>query len=422
MERKMKHFAGDSFFTAGGNLDVSSTQPLTVAFIGGSLTEGEIDYEGTSLENQDLKWSNVVIRFLSGLFPLRPLKAINVGLGGTGSEYGAARFEHDVLSHDPDLIFIEFSCNDCPTSEADCEGFGKRYRQMYLESMIRQCMRAPKVPAIVYMHVPVPYGEKQMRLFEKGCAIKQEVLDHYGIGTINAMADFAHEFAARQKENPDLTREEFLKQYYEQYESGGFNVHPYASGYLFFALSVINALGKEPEKYFSPFQMREEIYCREDEKQVNLACRYLGVTSDRIDYRGEWRLYTAERPFENNDPTLRMNPNRLRKACHFPRGIMQVENPCGASFSFETEADRICMPHISAKAGLCATVYADGQKVGEATCQSIWHGMNYMGSWIPLPKGKKSIRFEIQDASAEPSLFRFGYIIEGFENESGSCL
>jgi Zn-dependent peptidase ImmA (M78 family) len=57
-------------------------------------------------------------------------------------------------------------------------------------------MRAPKVPAIVYMHVQVPYGEKQMRLFEKGCAIKQGVLDHYGIGTINAMADFAREFAA----------------------------------------------------------------------------------------------------------------------------------------------------------------------------------------------------------------------------------
>ena len=44
MNKNAKTFAGDAFFTAGGKLDVSSTQPLTVAYIGGSLTEGEVDY------------------------------------------------------------------------------------------------------------------------------------------------------------------------------------------------------------------------------------------------------------------------------------------------------------------------------------------------------------------------------------------
>ncbi|MBO5716352.1 MAG: SGNH/GDSL hydrolase family protein, partial [Clostridia bacterium] len=126
MENKKKIFAGDSFFTAGNQLDVASTAPLTVAFIGGSLTEGEVDYEGTTLENENLKWANVVIKFLSGLFPLRPIKAVNAGLGGTGSDYGAMRFDRDVLSHKPDLVFIEFSCNDTPGCEADCEGNGKR--------------------------------------------------------------------------------------------------------------------------------------------------------------------------------------------------------------------------------------------------------------------------------------------------------
>ena len=71
MKQLEKIFAGTTFFTHGGQLDVTSTEPLTVAFIGGSLTEGEVDYEGTSLDNENLKWANVVIRFLSGLFPLR---------------------------------------------------------------------------------------------------------------------------------------------------------------------------------------------------------------------------------------------------------------------------------------------------------------------------------------------------------------
>ena len=230
MDRKNKIFAGTTFFTHGGELNVSSTQPLTVAFIGGSLTEGEVDYEGTSLENENLKWANGVIRFLSGLFPLRPIKAVNVGLGGTGSQYGAIRFARDVLSHEPDLVFIEFSCNDCPSSDAACEGQGKRDRQVYLESMIRQCMEMDKVPAVIYMHVPVPYDEEHMRLYRKGCEIKQEVLDHYGIGTVDAMADVMREFEAEQLKDPSLTREDFLRRHYEQYENGSFNVHPYASG------------------------------------------------------------------------------------------------------------------------------------------------------------------------------------------------
>ena len=74
MKQSQKKLAETSFFTLGGQLNVSSKEPLTVAFIGGSLTEGEVDYEGTSLDNENLKWANVVIRFLSGLFPLRPMK------------------------------------------------------------------------------------------------------------------------------------------------------------------------------------------------------------------------------------------------------------------------------------------------------------------------------------------------------------
>ena len=415
MKQLEKIFAGTTFFTHGGQLDVTSTEPLTVAFIGGSLTEGEVDYEGTSLGNENLKWANVVIRFLSGLFPLRPIKAVNVGLGGTGSQYGAIRFARDVLSHSPDLIFIEFSCNDCPPSDAACEGQGKKERQIYLESMIRQCMEMDKVPAVIYMHVPVPSAPEQMRLYRKGCALKQEVLDHYGIGTVDAMADVLREFEAEQAKDCSLTWEGFLRRYYEQYESGAFNVHPYAAGYLLFATSVINALMRSPEIYLRPFQMKDALYCKDFQSEVNERYHYLPAASERFSYEGDWTLYTAEHPYESDDPTLRIRPNRLTRAHQFPDGVMQTYEPHGASFSFDTEADRICMPHVSAKAGLGATVYADGIQVGQTTCRSPWHGMNYTGPWIPLPKGKKRIQFVVDDAHEDASVFRFGYVIEAFE-------
>ena len=417
MNEKTKIFAGNSFFTPGGNLDVSSTEPLTVAFIGGSLTEGEVDYEGTSLSNPNLKWANVMTGFLSGLFPFRPVKAVNAGLGGTGSRYGAARFARDVLSYEPDLVFIEFSCNDTPMVEEDCNEDGKNERQVWLESMIRQCMMADKVPAIVYVHVPVPYEEDLFKLFRIGCGFKQEVLDHYGIGTVDAMGDVLHELEVAKAADPDMTREKFLAQYYEQYADGTFNVHPFGSGYMLFAMSIINTIMKSPERYLRPFKMMSEPFCKEFTTEVNLWHSYLPASSDRITYEGNWTLYTSENPFVTDDPTLTINLDRYRLPHQFPKGIMQSEMPKNAAFTFETEADRICFPHISAKGGLNATVYADGKNVGTATCLSPWHGMNYTGPWIMLPKGKKQIRVEVEEAHGDGKVFRFGNVIEAFETD-----
>lgn len=418
MKDSLKTFAGDSFFTPGGKLDVSSTEPLTVAFIGGSLTEGEVDYEGTSLSNPNLKWANVLVGFLSWLLPFRPIKAVNAGLGGTGSQYGAARFSRNVLSYNPDLIFIEFSCNDSPMLEEECNEDGKNERQIWLESMIRQCMAADKVPAVVYVHVPVPYEENIMRLFRKGCQFKQEVLDHYEIGTIDAMADVMHEFETLRSADPTWTRERFLRQYYEQYADGTFNVHPYGSGYMLFAMSIINALTRSPERYLRPFKMQPKPYCKAFDREVNLRYSNIPAASDRITYQGNWTLYTSEAPFITDNPGATINADRYTLPHQFPEGIMQTEMPTSASFSFETEADRICMPHISAKSGLDAKVYANGQAVGVTTCSSPWHGMNYTGPWIDLPKGKKQIKFEIENATEDATVFRFGYIIEAFEKDN----
>ena len=245
--------------------------------------------------------------------------------------------------------------------------------------------------------------------------LKQEVLDHYGIGTVDAMADVLHEWEAEQAKDPALTWEAFLQKYYEQYDNGGFNVHPYASGYLLFASSLINALMRSPERFLKPFTAREELYCKDSAADIRERYRYLPAADHRISYEGDWTLYTAEHPYASEDPTLLIRPNRLTRPHQFPEGLMQTCGSRGASFSFDTEADRICMPHLSAKAGLGASVYADGVPVGQTSCRSPWHGMNYTGPWIPLPKGKKRVRFEIEDAREDAKVFRFGYVVEAFK-------
>lgn len=94
---------------------------------------------------------------------------------------------------------------------------------------------------------------------------------------------------------------------------------------------------------------------------------------------------------------------------------MQIENPSSASFSFETDADKICLVCISAKAGLGSKAFVDGIELGEASCYSPWQSMNYTTPWITLPKGTKHIRFEIENAHEDATVFRFGYVIECFE-------
>lgn len=416
MEEKI--FASKTFFTAGGKIDTTSTEPLSVVFIGGSLTSGDIDYEGTELTDWNMKWPNTVLRFLAGLFPSRKISAYNAGVGGTGSQYGALRFQRDVLAHNPDLVFIEFSVNDCPP-KADLEREHVLHRQMYMESMIRQCMEAPKVPVIIYSHLPYPVKPTDELYFnhKKSIEVKEEILDYYGIHAINVMEDILAEYEARKAENPSLTYDEFYLGYYRQCEDGHFDVHPHAWGYKLFNMSIVNAIMKNPEKYFAPFKMKSDVYCKGHEYEVFERSNYVPACSDRFTYNGDWTLYTKENPFvtEEGDRNISIGNSRYDKI-DFPLGIMQTYMPKeGTSFEFDTEADRFCMPHPSARWGLEANVYADGALVRKIGCRSIYHSMNYTSSTIELPKGKKHIKIVIDPVAEEQVIFRFGYIVEMFD-------
>ncbi|MDY3846397.1 MAG: SGNH/GDSL hydrolase family protein [Eubacteriales bacterium] len=418
MENKI--FSGDSFFTAAGNVDTMSTEPLSVVFLGGSLTSGDIDYEGTSLTDWNMKWPNTVLRFLNGLFPSREITAHNAGLGGTGSQYGAMRFAKDVLAYSPDLIFIEFSVNDMPNihHERSVNREGCLWRQKFLENIIRQAMNCEKVPAIVYVHLPVPalIGSERNLAHRLSCEFKEDMLRYYDIGTIDVYDVILNEFECRKKMDSSLTLQEFLKQYYHMYDSGVFDVHPHAWGYKLFNLAVVNALMKEPQKYLRPFKMRKDIYCKGEDEIVNRTFNYIKCGDERIKYTGDWKIYTAENKLVTDNSFLAIPDGKYTNNNDFPDGIAQVYMPKDeASFEFDTEADAVCFPHVSSKLGLGSTIYADGEKVGEFTCFSNYQGMNYSGDEIKLPKGKKHVKVKINNPTETATVFRYGYVVEIFD-------
>ena len=81
-------------------------EDLCVAFIGGSITEG---YSSTS---HDKCYAKLIHDWWVKTCPDSTISYVNAGIGGTGSDYGAARVGRDVLTHAPDVVFVDFTVND----------------------------------------------------------------------------------------------------------------------------------------------------------------------------------------------------------------------------------------------------------------------------------------------------------------------
>jgi len=82
-------------------------EPLNVVFLGGSLTWGAnaSDPQTTSYRGRMMTW-------LREQYPNTPITFHDAAIGGTGSQLGMYRLERDVLSHKPDLVFLDFTVND----------------------------------------------------------------------------------------------------------------------------------------------------------------------------------------------------------------------------------------------------------------------------------------------------------------------
>ena len=81
-------------------------QPITLAFLGGSITQGSL---ASIPENC---YAYRVFKWWQETFPGSNMTFVNAGIGGTTSQFGVARVGEDVLSYRPDFVLMEFSVND----------------------------------------------------------------------------------------------------------------------------------------------------------------------------------------------------------------------------------------------------------------------------------------------------------------------
>lgn len=165
---------------------------VNIVYIGGSITEG--DHLDTCYANRSFNYFKETFGKGSG----ENCHYINSGIAGTPSRLGALRCEDDVLSHNPDIVFIEFAVND---------GDEPDFRDAY-ECLIRDCLEYESKPAVVLLFARMEAGWTSQ-------GWKKEIGSHYNLPMISYADGITYLF-----DNKALEWSDFSSDY----------THPHAEG------------------------------------------------------------------------------------------------------------------------------------------------------------------------------------------------
>ena len=257
-------YAYDTMFEAGKN--------LTVAYLGGSITEGA---GASSGEN---RWTSLLTRdYFNGVFKSEfgsgTATEFNAGIGGTPSDLGLYRLNHDVSSHNPDIVFVEFAVNDGGTSASEA---GALKVQQRMEGIVRQLSKLPKQPVVIFIYTASLDGNSSFNQVLNSAKVHQQVADYYGIGSINLC-----EYVAGGTDldgNPIVWNKDLANTW------TGDNTHPNNLGYAKYSEYITKELTEHPEKYFKKLTNRELPKFGYEYGSPDL----VAATSNRATYDSKW--------------------------------------------------------------------------------------------------------------------------------------
>ncbi len=111
-------------------------EPITIGFLGGSITQGSL------ASVQENCYASRVAKWFKDTFKDSEITFINAGIGGTPSDFGAARVSEDLLCYKPDFTIVEFSVNDEPTD----------YFMETYEGLVRHILSESTENALMLVH------------------------------------------------------------------------------------------------------------------------------------------------------------------------------------------------------------------------------------------------------------------------------
>lgn len=134
---------------------------INIAFIGGSITEGACS------STPDTSYFGLCKKWFTEQFKEQTVNCYNAGIGGTGSDFGMVRIETDVISKNPDMVFIEFAVND-----------GQKDSRCTLESIVRKLMSMKNIPYVVFIYT-------SRSTYDTLTKYHEEIAKYYAIPEIN---------------------------------------------------------------------------------------------------------------------------------------------------------------------------------------------------------------------------------------------
>ena len=114
---------------------------LTVGYLGGSVTVG------SGSTNQDTKsWRALTTQWLKNRYPNAAVNEVNVSSGSTGTLYGAGRVSEQLMSKNPDIVFVEYAVNDY------YQGYTQAESERYMESIVRTIRSKNPYTDIIFVY------------------------------------------------------------------------------------------------------------------------------------------------------------------------------------------------------------------------------------------------------------------------------
>lgn len=153
---------------------VEDGKDITIAFLGGSITQG------CNATIHKKCYVELVSKWFMEKFNNVKVEYINAGVGATGSLIGVHRAERQVISKNPDLVFVDAAVND--NDSYICKAS--------YESEIRRLLSSPSKPAVIEVFMTMEEGVN--------CQEQQiQIGDHYNVPMIS-FRDAACEIIKRQ--------------------------------------------------------------------------------------------------------------------------------------------------------------------------------------------------------------------------------
>lgn len=177
---------------------------LSLVFLGGSITAGCLS------SVHEKCYAYLVYKWWCENFPDATFEYINAGVGGTGSDFGVARVEEDVLSKNPDLILIEFSVNDSVTD----------YFEETYEGLVRRCLNSTNAAVMAFHNICYDSGNSAEDMHS-------QVEKHYKIPAVSIRPTVYKALTEGRFEAKEITSD---------------NLHPNDSGHLLLSCAIIRFL------------------------------------------------------------------------------------------------------------------------------------------------------------------------------------